>query len=517
MTETPIVRIGSGSLSGASSADGKVHAFKGIPYARPPLGALRWRPPQPAESWSGIRSAVRFGPRCIQRERPQNSVSYFGPEEQSEDCLYLNVWTSAPESGAKKPVMVWFHGGGFEVGSGALPIFDGEALARRGVVVVTINYRLGGFGFFAHPELTRESSTGSSGNWGLLDEIAALRWVQENIEAFGGDPGLVTIFGQSVGSACVNCLMTSPPARGLFHRAIGESGGSMAPLGRPGSGSLLLLADAEKIGLRIADAFGRRSIEELRALPAQEIQLSWPKNAASRPFIIVDGTVLPEGVYDAFAAGRQNDVPLLTGANSEEGSSRTPMPSIEAWTRTLQDEFGEDGRRLFEAYGGGEDYGWMSRLSACHKSFNWVNWTWARMQAQTGREKVFFYHFSHAPPPPPGRSFVEENRGRLGAFHTAEIPYVFGTLGKRDWVWTEADFDLSETMSSYWVNFATHGDPNGAGLPGWPVFDPQKPTIMRFDDAVAPGNLPDREIFDLWDDIMQRLRARGRPSAVAAQ
>ena len=517
MAETPVVRTESGSLSGLLSADGKVHIFKGIAYAKPPIGALRWRAPQPPEAWSGIRRAESFGPRSIQPERSTNSISYFGPEKESEDCLTLNIWTAAPERGAKRPVMVWFHGGGFATGSSSLPIFDGEALARRGVVLVTINYRLGGLGFLAHPELTRESTTDSSGNWGLLDHIAALRWLRDNVEAFGGDPGAVTIFGQSVGSASVNCLMASPLARGLFHRAIGESGGSMGPLGRPGSGSLLTLPNAEKIGLRVAAAFGGRSLEELRALPAHEIQLSWPKDAASRPFIIVDGNLLPEGVYDIYAAGRQNDVPLLTGANSHEGSSRAPFTDLAQWKRALQDEFGADWQRLFEAYGGGEDFGWMSRRHACHKSFNVMNWTWARMHKRTGRSKTFFYHFSHEPPLPPDHDYSEAVRGRLGAFHTAEIPYVFGTLDKRNWPWREADRELAETMSSYWVNFATQGDPNGAGLPVWPLFDPQAPTVMHFGDGIAAEDLPERALFDLWDEVMQHQREGGRRNATAAE
>ncbi len=204
MTETPTVCTESGSLSGSVSNDGKVHSFRGVPYARPPIGSLRWKAPQAPQAWSGVRKADGFGPRSVQPDRPTNSVSYFGTEEESEDCLYLNIWAPAAERGVKLPVMMWIHGGGFSVGSGSLPIFDGEALARRGIVLVTINHRLGGLGFLAHPELTRESETASSGNWGLLDQIAALRWLRDNVEAFGGDPANVTIFGQSVGSASVN-------------------------------------------------------------------------------------------------------------------------------------------------------------------------------------------------------------------------------------------------------------------------------------------------------------------------
>jgi para-nitrobenzyl esterase len=402
--------------------------------------------------------------------------------------------------------MVWIHGGGFSVSSGSLPIFDGEALARRGVVLVTLNYRIGGLGFLAHPELTRESPESISGNWGLLDQIAALHWVQQNIEGFGGDPQNVTIFGQSVGSTCVNCLMASPLTHGLFHRAIGESGGSMVPLGRPGGGSMLRLAEAEKIGLRVADSFGCNSLDDLRAKPARDLQLLWPKHAECRPFIVVDGSIVPEAVYDTFAAGRQHPVPLLTGANSDEASARGPAANLQEWILSLQSEFGEEWTRLFEAYGGGENFAHMSRRLACQKGFNWVNWTWARLHAKLAQGKVFFYHFSHAPPLPSGKTFAEGDAGMLGAYHTAEIPYVFGTLSKREWPWTDADFELSDVMSSYWVNFATYGDPNRPGLPKWPVFDPNTPSVMLFNDEVAPDSLPERRLFDLWDDCMERLR-----------
>jgi para-nitrobenzyl esterase len=504
--DSSIVRVEGGALAGAFSADGKVHMFKGVPYARPPVGALRWRPPQKPEPWAGTPSATAFGPRSIQHDRPVNAISYFGPERESEDCLYLNVWTPTIDRNAKRPLMVWFHGGGFSHGSGALPYFDGEALARRGVVLVTVNYRLGGLGFMAHPELTRESETGSSGNWGLLDQIAALQWLGDNAEAFGGDPHCVTIFGQSVGSSVGNYMMASKPARGLFHRVIGQSGGAFEAVGRPGGGSLMPLAAAEEVGLYVMRSFGRRSLEDLRQMPAREIQLNWPKDPACRPWASVDGFVLTESPYDIFAEGRQYDVPLLTGANSDEGSARAPAKSAADWKAALQRDYGADGALLYDMYGGDTDVDRMSRHLSGHVTFNWLNWAWARLQAETGRSKVFFYRFEHAPPLPADRTFHENEASQLGAFHTAEIPYVFDNLDQRPWPWREADRELAKIMSSYWVNFAARGDPNGASLPLWPTFDPQMPSVLRIDGDISAGPVPEAKEFALWDVCMQHLR-----------
>jgi para-nitrobenzyl esterase len=506
MKAAPIVRTQSGDLSGAISTDGAIYSFKGVPYARPPVGALRWQAPEPPVAWSGLRRAIATGPRSVQRDCPASSIGYFEPENESEDCLYLNIWTGGLSRDDKRPVMVWIHGGGFCVGSGSLPIFDGEALARHGVVLITINYRLGALGFLAHPGLTRRSSTKTSGNWGLLDQIAALRWIRDNVEAFGGDPNCVTIFGQSAGSSSVNCLMASPLARGLFHRAIGQSGGSMAPLGRAGSGSLMTLRTAEDVGRGCAESLGLRSLDDLLAAPAHELQLSWPTDRSRRPWAIVDGHVLSRGVYDIFKAGDQNDVPLLTGANADEGSTRDPAPNAEQWRAALLRDFGPDGQTLFELYGAGADVDGMSRRQGGHITFNWVNWTWARMQARTGRSKVFSYHFRHVPPLPQDRDYLENRHDRFGVFHTAEIPYVFDTLDARPWPWRQNDRRLAEIMSSYWVNFASHGDPNGAGLSAWPTFDPDSASIQNIGDEIIAENLPHREMFDVWDLCIEKLR-----------
>ena len=313
-------RIESGGLTGQWNREGDVCAFKGVPYARPPLGILRWCPPQPVQHWSGSRPALKFGPRCVQPNRPDNAVGYFGPEDESEDCLYLNVWTGAPSAQEKRPVMVWIHGGGFVLGSGALPIFDGSGLARRGAVVVTMNYRLGRLGFLAHPALSAEQQHGTSGNYAMLDQLAVLRWVKTNIAAFGGNPDCVTLFGQSAGSSSVNTLMASPLAKGLFHRAIGQSGGAF--FGR----ILQRLPTAERAGEEFARALGAQTIGDLREMSVRDIQFRRPDEGniikdvydsadpkgidRKNGWSIIDGYVLPETVMEEFTQARQNDVSL---------------------------------------------------------------------------------------------------------------------------------------------------------------------------------------------------------------
>jgi para-nitrobenzyl esterase len=504
--KAPVVRVESGQLSGTVSADGKVCTFKGVPYARAPIGALRWRAPQSPESWSGVRQAIAFGPRCIQPDYPANSMAYFGPEEESEDCLFLNIWTGSPERGAKRPVMVWFHGGAYWAGSGAIPMYNGDGLARCGVVLVTVNYRLGPLGFLVHPELTRESSTGATGNWGLLDQIAALRWVRDNIEAFGGDPNCVTIFGQSSGSTTVNSLMASPLARGLFHRGIGQSGGLVGPLGRPGGGFMMALQAAERLAQGITASLGWKTIDDLRAVTARDIQLRWPTDRPSRCWVVVDGEMFPRDVYSIFASGDQNDVPLLTGANEDEGSAREPASDAATWKASLLNDYGKDGQLLFETYGGGENVDRMSRRLGGHTTFNLMNWTWARLQARTGRSKVFTYHFNHAAPIPPDQAFAENVGRGFGVMHTTEIHYVFDTFSCRPWPWTEYDRALGETLRSYWVNFASSGDPNGSGVPTWPTFDPKAPSHLLIGDGITIGEIPERRTMELLDEVMQHMR-----------
>jgi para-nitrobenzyl esterase len=519
---TSSVRVESGELSGQTSSDGAVFSFKGVPYAKPPVGALRWQPPQPPDKWSGVRAATAFGPRCVQPNRPDHAVGYFGPEAESEDCLTLNIWTGGLSPTDKRPVMVWFHGGGFLVGSGSLPIFNGEALARRGVVVATVNYRLGRLGFLAHPDLSAEQPYRASGNYGLLDQIAALRWVRDNIATFGGDPDRVTIFGQSCGSSSISSVMASPLAKGLFQRAIGQSGGHFF------ARSLAPLDSAEQAGLRFARALGAATIDELRARPARDIQFRRPDEDgilkevydASDPkgidrataWAVIDGHVHPDRVMDVFQRGAQNDMPLISGATSDEGTTQPPITTLTEFERRARTEYGDladEFLRLFPARNDAE-----AMLASCRavgtRVFNWENWTWANMQVRTGRAPVYFYHFAHRPPKPPFPGRGGDLERELGAFHTAEIPYVFGTLDARAWPWRDIDRELADTMSRYWANFAASGDPNGAGLPAWPRYAPQTPTTQLFDQGVRVGDVPDGHTLQFWtafDDTLRRPKA----------
>jgi para-nitrobenzyl esterase len=512
------VKVEGGFLSGVITADKAVGSFKGIPYARPPVGELRWRPPQRANSWDGVRPAHAFGRRCIQPDRVNTAVGYFGPELEGEDCLYLNVWTSA-EAGDKRPVMVWIHGGAFTVGSGALPFSDGENLARKGAVLVTINYRLGRLGFLAHPQLSAEQPYRTSGNYGLLDQIAALTWVRDNIAAFGGDPNCVTVFGQSAGSSSISSLMTSPLAKGLFHRAIGQSGGAFF------ARILRKLETAEAAGAEFGRAIGADSLEELRRRPARELQLVIPSDNcalneyydSSNPmgvdrangWSIIDGYVVPDALMSVFSRREQNDVPLLTGATADEGSTQPPTTSIAEFKRRAQSEYGDLAElflKLFPAETP-EQVIESSRRAVGTRVFNWENWAWANMQAQNGTQPVYFYYFAQVPPKPilPGGGDLSRD---IGAFHTAEIPYVFGTLNSRTWPWTERDRKLSGILGDYWVNFARTGDPNSCGLPQWPRYDRNAPSTLSVRDGeIQVTDVPDRVTLDCWQLIDEKIRA----------
>jgi para-nitrobenzyl esterase len=448
-----VVRVDSGQIAGVS-ADG-VRAFKGIPYAAPPVGDLRWKPPQPAAPWSGVKAADTFGPECVQTAYPAGSVYTMEPAPQSEDCLYLNVWTAATAAD-KRPVMVWIHGGAWTRGSSSIATYDGAALARKGVVVVTVNYRLGPLGFLAHPELTAESPHHSSGNYAILDHVAALQWVQRNIAAFGGDPANITIFGESAGSWSVNATQATPLARGLFHRAIGESGAQFSRTPR--------LADAEQGGLALAKAVGADSLKALRGVPADQLAAV----PAFRSSINVDGWVLPDEVRTIFAQRKHNDVPVLVGSNANEW---TTLSSAAAFPRTVADfrkridaQFPGLAKEFDEAYPVKSDGDIAEVMLALGRdtTFSVEMRTWARM-VTAGQRKAFLYQFTHVPPGPEART--------RGAYHASEIQYVFANLRNPAFAYSGADHALADAMSSYWVNFAKTGDPNGTGLPAWTAYN----------------------------------------------
>jgi para-nitrobenzyl esterase len=449
---TDPVRVEQGELAGSGGRSPDVRVYRGVPFAAAPVGELRWQPPQPAPPWQGIRQATQIGNACPQPPFPANGLYGTSPPPVSEDCLNLNIWTPAKSADDRLPVMLWIHGGGFEHGSGGAIGYDGENLARKGVVVVTINYRLGILGFLALPELEAESPHHAAGNYALMDQIAALEWVQRNITRFGGDPARVTIFGESAGSVSVNILMASPLAQGLFSRAIGESGGSFHPMPS--------LAEVEKAGLQFASKCGATQ-DVLKSLRAKSVDDLLRATAADDVQIIVDGWVLPQSVYTIFAEGKQNDVPIIVGNNASEGTIfPPPAGSVTAA------EFASDAHRLYGAFAkqfleaypaGSSDQEATAAYFASLRDgqFGWDMRIWARMATETGHRRAYRYYFSRVPP----------GRGeRLGAFHGAELAYVFENFPYRI-SYQDADKQLGEVMSGYSANFARTGDPNAAPDP----------------------------------------------------
>lgn len=494
------IRVDGGLISGVD-ADG-VRSYKGIPFAAPPVGDLRWKAPQPVVAWQGVRECDSFGRACPQSPYPPGSMYYAQPEKQSEDCLYLNVWTAAKPSD-KLPVMVWIHGGALTRGSGSRPTYDGTAFAKKGVVLVTINYRLGPLGYLAHPELTAESTNHSSGNYGVLDQIAALKWVHKNIAAFGGDPSRVTIFGESAGSWSVNVLVATPLAKGLFHRAIGESGGQFGPM------TYLKedrdkLPSAEKVGAAFAKAAGADSIKALRAMPAEKIIDFFTNDTEGKKFRTapnVDGWVLPDEVRNIFAKGKQNDVPVIVGSNANEMTTLTVPAAVpktlDDYHKRLATQYGEATREFDAFYAAKSD---ADVPKAYLDSLRDVTFTlpmraWARMTA-TGHSKAYLYFFSHVAPNP--------NSKYLGAYHASEIAYVFNNLNRQNKLLSELDGKLSETMQSYWVNFARTGDPNSKGLPSWIPYNLKDEAYMEFGDVVQVRNHLLKEQLDFIEQVQKR-------------
>jgi para-nitrobenzyl esterase len=461
------VKLDSGLVTGTPGRATDTRVFRGIPFAAAPVGDLRWRAPQPAPHWDGVRKADELSPVCLQNG-PGGGTS-----KPSEDCLYLNVWTGANAASEKRPVMVWIYGGGFNTGSASQPDYDGENLAKKGAVVVTFNYRLGAFGFFAHPELTKESDRRGAANFGMLDAIAALQWVQKNIAAFGGDPKRVTIFGESAGSIMIADLLASPQAKGLFQRAIGESGSWSI---NATAGRLSSLADAEQTGVKLGEALSAKSLAELRAQPAEAILKT---GRGTGP--VVDGWLLPEDPGTAYAEGKQIPVPVLVGSNLDEGTfflQPTTAEKFLAESRTRYGGLADEFLRLYPA--GSNEEANASALRDFRDQVAWVMRNWARLQTTTGKSKAYIYYFTHQPP-------VGSGRGR-GATHTAEIPYVF--QNERNRPWTDTDREISDLMSSYWINFAATGDPNGKGLPKWPAWDARRsgnPMVFADKGETGPG------------------------------
>jgi len=482
----PQVKTAWGMVEGKD--DGAVHAFLGIPYAAPPVGDLRWKPPVAAANWTGVRKATEFGNHCMQG-RIYGDMDFRDPGG-SEDCLTLNVWVPAKAAGAKLPVMVWIYGGGFVAGTTSEMRQDGTHLAQQGVIVVSMNYRLGVFGFFVHPELAKESGHNAAGNYGLLDQTAALRWVHENIAAFGGDPGNVTIFGESAGSFSVSAQMASPLAKGLFQKAIGESGGAFF------SGGLAFEPRSvreEKDVKLVSAKLGVSTLAELRAIPAQKL-LDAFSPPQSRGFDFepdVDGYFLPEPAPAIFAAGNQNDVPLLAGWNHDEGSFEVAFspqkPTADSLKAMAQKEFGDKAAEFLKLYPSDTPEQTLRSAEdfAGDRFIAFSTWAWVEAQAKTGKQPVYRYRFDLGPPADP-------KGPQLGAYHSAEIEYVFGQLDSKAGVaWLPEHRALSDEMQKYWANFARSGDPNGPGLPKWSVYSAADGWEMMYLDAKSAANKDD--------------------------
>jgi para-nitrobenzyl esterase len=494
------VQTVSGAISGVR--EGNINVYKGIPFAAAPLGDLRWRPPSPVDAWAGTRKAEAFAPACM-----QEGVSMPGeaPPTVSEDCLYLNIW--APISSPRKhlPVIVWIYGGGFRNGSASMPLYWGDRLAHKGVIVVTIAYRLGPLGFLALPELTHESPRQSSGNYGLMDQIAALEWIQRNIAAFGGDPHRVTIAGQSSGAMSVSVLMASRRANGLFQRAIGESGGLFEPLQLAPN---YLLVNAERDGEKYAASLGVTSLQKLRRLPATA--LLGGANAGGVTHPVIEPYVLPVSPYEAFASGQQNDVPLLIGSNADEARALTNVAGVKASTfdAGVESSFGALPAAIMAAYPHTTDMeARQARLDLERDlRFGWDMWAWARLQAATGASHVYYYSFQQKPPFP-----VDSVYAGWGASHFAELWYVFGHLNQAPWHWSTADRKLAEEISDYWTNFARSGDPNGMGLPTWPAFANTDSRVLYLGDPIEERGVANLRSLTALDTVYTSVR--GRPFA----
>lgn len=488
-----IVRTQYGLVSGIPTDTPGIEVFKGIPYAAPPVGNLRWRAPQPPKKWSGILKANHFCSNCMQlslaaQENPPNvnrksvwTKPFLIPKGAiTENCLYLNIWTPAKTPEEHLPVIVWIHGGGFQSGSGSVPIYNGTALAKKGVVFVTINYRLGLFGFLALPQLSRESAHHSSGNYGLLDQIAALKWVKNNISNFGGDPNNVTIDGQSAGAFSVNYLVASPLAKGLFQRAIAESGGSFVsdPMN-----STISLKKAEKKGLNFMQEAHVNTLGQLRKLSADSLLKA---GGSFNPNI--DGYVLPEKISTIFAEGKQNDVPTLTGWNIDEGTAFSIYSrslNAKEFREQTQRMYGNNSRKFLRYYPAKTNKEALSSQYAITRDLMFAiqNYTWANLQNKTGSSKVFLYTFDRKLPAKGKFKF-------FGAFHSGEIAYALDNLKYLNRPWQPVDRKIAKIISSYWVNFAKTGNPNGRGLPVWHAYNQKAGKDMELGKRMGMQKVP---------------------------
>jgi para-nitrobenzyl esterase len=506
------VKLASGAIEGTGPQANGVRAFKGIPFAAPPVGDLRWKAPQPVKSWTDVRPAQQFGPRCMQL--PVFGDMNFRSNGVGEDCLYLNVWTPAKSANERLPVLVYFYGGGFIAGDGSEPRYDGESMATKGIVALTVNYRLQIFGFFAHPELSKESPHHASGNYGLLDQAAALAWVKQNIAAFGGDPRRVTIAGESAGSSSVSAQMASPLSRDLIAGVIGESGSTVS--------TSMTLAQGEENGTKFASSIQAKDLAALRAMPAQQLLEAAGKQGAPRFSTIVDGYFFPEPPRKIYEAGKQAHVPLLAGWNSEEQGPRSVLGGEEAtpenFEKNVRRLYPNDADAILKVYPHGNAAEALQSATdlASDRFIAFGTWKWIDLCAKTGGKPVNRYHYARprpkmsaamgnatpglaggvirnsgkAAPPPPAR----------GAVHSAEIEYAMGNLStNKAYDWTPDDYAVSKTMQEYFVNFIKTGNPNGKGLPKWPAVS--EGSFLRIDVKTAAEPDKTRARYETLDKV----------------
>ncbi len=508
-----VISVEGGKISGAVLGENKdVRAFKGIPYAKAPVGHLRWKPPQPVESWEGVRQCVDFGCACLQPDIMKAWGIDYG--KLSEDCLFLNVWTSAKSADEKRPVMMWIHGGGNVAGASQHPSNDGEALARKGVVVVSINYRLGIFGYFAHPRLSKESKQNVSGNYGLLDMIAALKWIQHNIKAFGGDPDRVTIFGESAGATNVCYLMASPFAKALFHGAIAESGNAFRTVdNRHLRERWYDQEPMEKQGERIVKDLGYSEtanlLSELRVLNAEKLlegsKATMGAGPGNRFTPVIDGWALPDDIMAIFDGGKQNIVPLIVGSNADEMTifiTKPPFDNIGAYREYLNKTFGKSAEAVLALYPANEPneirkamcdtLGDASQVSAARR--------FVRAMAKAEEKNAYLYHYTMVWP---GRMAAN------GAFHSGEMIFVFDNVNKSKEPFEEKHHAFAKVMSGYWVQFAATGNPNKPGSVEWPAYELSKDQYIEFGEVVRIGQGLRKEKCDFWDNyIVDRRKNR---------
>lgn len=521
---TPALRVktANGSVEGTAETGG-LRSFKGIPFAAPPVGDLRWKEPQPAKNWTDVRQTKKFGPRAMQRAIFGDMG--FRSDGMSEDCLYLNVWTPAKLDKENLPVLVYFYGGGFVAGDGSEARYDGESMARKGIVTLTVNYRLGTFGFMAHPELTAESPHKASGNYGYLDQTAALRWVQQNIAAFGGDPRKVTIAGESAGSISVSAQMASPLSKNLIAGAIGESGSLMGTL-PPTS-----LTNAEQQGVKFAEQVGAKSLADLRAMPAAQLLDATANPKTPRFSSAIDGYFFPKSPGAIFAAGEQAKVPLLVGWNSEESGYRGILgqekPTIENYAKAVQKLYGDRADEVLKLYEATTDETVEQTATdlASDRFIGYSTWKWSDLHSKTGGSKPV-YRYLYARPRPAmtpemgnatsgmaggvvksdSKTAAAPQPATRGAVHSAEIEYAMGNLAtNKVYAWTPDDYKVSEVMQNYFANFIKTGNPNGPGLPTWPAVGTTSPArFMRIDVTTQAETEKHRERYLFLDQFSAR-------------